>query len=107
MKDYILKLQLLESECKNNYKLSESMDSEVHDKAYKKIREDSLKLLESAQRELSGDNLVTIKKLVIDFLCHNCGCHLDLEVLTYFTPNVLTEDDLEYIKHNSPLARWF
>ena len=103
MKDFRNKLEKLEKQCQQEF---ESFEYEEDEDAYVKIRTDVLDLLATAKKELSGRALANFKTLVIDFFCKNSGCALDMEVLENYTPRVLSEKDLEHIKHNSALARW-
>lgn len=106
MNDFINKLEQLEKQCQPKFETFECSESEYSDNTYLKIRSDILELYARAQKELSGKELADFKTSVTDFLCKNSGCSLDMEVLQSYTPRVLSEEDLEYIKHNSALARW-
>ena len=107
MNDFKNKLEQLEKLCQQNFDLSASSEHEDNDDAYVKVRSDVLDLFAKAQKELPEDELTVFKTSVIDFLCRNSGCALDMEVLDSYTPRVLSENDLKYIMHNSALARWF
>lgn len=105
MNHYREVLKNVEKECLENVELS--AETEIGDEEYKSIRVKALKLLEKSHSDLNKNEYEQFKKLVLEFLCENCGCHLDYEVLKDYTPNVLSDAELEYIVENSALARWF
>jgi hypothetical protein len=96
------RLKTLNEECEKDFERFGSSDSE-----YKQIRVDVLELLQQAQVELLYSELEGFKRSVINFLCANCGCHLDLIVLQKYVPHVLALEELEHIKNNSALGRWY
>ncbi len=106
MNEFKNKLEQLEKLCQGTFATFECSEEEYSDNTYLKIRSDILELYARAQRELSGKELADFKASVIDVVCKNSGCSLDMEVLQSYTPRVLSEEDLEYIIHNSALARW-
>jgi len=106
MNEFKNKLEQLEKQCQGTFVTFECSEEEYSDNTYVKIRSDILDLLARAQRELSGKELADFKTSVIDVVCKNSGCSLDMEILQSYTPRVLSDEDLEYIKHNSALARW-
>lgn len=107
MNEFANKLVVLEEQIIINFDSSVHQDEEDNDIEYVKIRSDVLALYAKAKNELSGKELAVFKTSVIEFLCRNCGCHLDMKVLDTYTPHILSEEDMEYILHNSALARWF
>jgi len=62
--------------------------------------------LAEAQKTLAQDQFVKFKSDVMNVLYEICGTHLDVEVLEKYTPDVLSQKDLEMIMQNSALARW-
>ena len=106
MKDYFEKLSVLDKDCQSNFASSGEDDGTAHDKEYQRIRSEALILLESAQANLPSKDMETFKQAVIEFLCENCGCLLDVEILDKYTPSVLSLEDREYINSHSALARW-
>ena len=102
MNDYIAKFNQLKKECEDNFESDEGDDDE-----YVRVRVDVLDLFFKAKQELSGEVLTEISESIISFLCENCGSQLDIDILSRSTPKVLSEEDFEYIKNNSALARWF
>jgi|GEM_PF-5331132 len=107
MKDFKDKLADLETACALNFKTTPAGDDADHDAEYIKIREDVLALYADAQKTLSVNEVADVKAAVIDFLCRNCGCHLDMNVLNNNTPDILSKADFNYITSNSALSRWF
>ena len=106
MNEFKNKLEQLEKQCQGTFATFECSEAEYSDNTYITIRSDILDLLARAQKELSGKELADFKTLVIDVVCKNSGCSLDMDVLRSYTPRVLSEEDLKHIKHNSALARW-
>lgn len=107
MKKFKDKLADLETACVLNFEATPTGDDADHDAEYIKIREDVLALYADAQKTLSVNDVADIKAAVIDFLCRNCGCHLDMDVLEKNTPAILSQADFDYITSNSALSRWF
>ncbi len=107
MNEFKNKLEQLKKECQGTFVTFECSEEEYSDNTYLEIRSNILELYARAQKELPRKELADFKTSVIDLICNNFGCSLDMEVLRAYTPRVLSEKDLEYIKHNSALARWF
>ena len=105
--DYLEKFSALDKECQSNFESSDESAETENDKEYQRIRFDVLALLEEAMIKLSAKDAELFKQTIIEFLCANCGCHLDVEVLDKYTPNVLSPEDRAYINSNSALARWY
>ncbi len=104
MNYYDEELKNVVRECSENFEIAEDNDSD--DQEYKAIREKALELLGRALHDLEENEYGAFKKSVFEFLCANCGCHLDYEVLKEYTPKVLSYSDFEYIVKNSSLARF-
>lgn len=105
MKKYFKKLNELEIACRNNF--DDDSDDQKVDEEYIRIRVDVLNLLNRASQEVESVELESFKLEILNFLCANMGCHLDIEVLESESANVLSQREIEFIIKNSALSRWY
>lgn len=105
MTSYLEELKALEMACHANFETD--CDEQNVDEEYIRIRVVALNLLDKACRELAPHDLPSFRNQIIEFLCANMGCHLDIEILESESASVLSQSEIEFIIDNSALSRWY
>lgn len=106
MKEFERQLMVIDAACRANFKQSEGAETEEIDREYVKLREDAVAFYASAVKCVSSKDKARFKALIMDFLCRNAGCQLDVDVLDNVSSEILSEKDREFIFRNSALGRW-
>ena len=106
MDQYLERFKVLAQDCASNFESMDSVPEEQYDREYVQVRERLLQLLYDSKSDLPAKDFDGFEEVVIEFLCKNMGCSLDMKVLERCVPSTLSEEKADYIKSNSGLGRW-
>ncbi|WP_445362588.1 hypothetical protein ACJJIQ_17660 [Microbulbifer sp. ANSA003] len=106
MESLINSFEQIKLEFEKVFELMDEIPDEEYDQKYIAVRGELLEFLKSAKESCADESFVNLESQVIEFLCENMGCHLDMEVLEKYSPEVLSSEQVKYIQSNSALGRW-